>query len=78
MEVDGGQHATTEVARDAARTTLLEKQGLHVLRFWNNEILDNLEGCVHRIVEVATSLRQDCEAQASQSSLSPETGNGSG
>jgi thiamine-monophosphate kinase len=41
IEVDGGQH---EEAGDAARTALIEKEGYCVLRFWNNEVLENPEG----------------------------------
>ena len=43
VEIDGGQHAETQ--RDARRTRYLNEQGYSVLRFWNNEILENLEGC---------------------------------
>jgi len=50
VEVDGGQH-TEE--RDAARTAALEASGLLVLRFWNNDVLGNFEGCLTRILEVA-------------------------
>lgn len=42
IEVDGGQHADS--ARDDARTQWLENEGYRVLRFWNNEVLQNLEG----------------------------------
>ena len=43
IELDGGQHAfSTEY--DARRTAFLQAQGYKVLRFWNNEVLDNLEG----------------------------------
>jgi very-short-patch-repair endonuclease len=41
VEVDGGQH-TPE--RDAQRTRFLEGEGYKVLRFWNNEVLENLDG----------------------------------
>jgi len=41
VECDGGQH-TEEVDRE--RTKFLEKKGYKVLRFWNNEILENMEG----------------------------------
>lgn len=41
IEVDGGQH-TPE--RDAHRTTYLESQGFRVIRFWNNDVLQNLDG----------------------------------
>ena len=42
IEVDGGQH-TSQVAYDEQRTTWLEVQGFRVLRFWNNEVLQNIE-----------------------------------
>jgi very-short-patch-repair endonuclease len=42
IEVDGGQHGERE-AEDAARTAWLNSQGYRVLRFWNNEILDNID-----------------------------------
>jgi very-short-patch-repair endonuclease len=43
IEIDGGQHAE-QVARDARRTKFLESQGYRVLRFWNNEVLANIDG----------------------------------
>ncbi|MBA4354663.1 MAG: hypothetical protein C0409_08215 [Novosphingobium sp.] len=43
IELDGGQHAlATEY--DMRRTRFLESQGYRVLRFWNNEVMDNVEG----------------------------------
>ena len=41
IEVDGGQH-TPE--RDARRTAYLESQGFRILRFWNHDVLQNLDG----------------------------------
>nr|NUR36662.1 endonuclease domain-containing protein [Sphingomonas sp.] len=41
IEVDGGQH-TPE--RDARRTAYLEGQGFQLIRFWNNDVLQNLDG----------------------------------
>jgi very-short-patch-repair endonuclease len=41
VELDGGQH---DEARDARRTTFLEAKGFRVLRFWNHDVLENLEG----------------------------------
>jgi very-short-patch-repair endonuclease len=43
VEVDGGQHADRE-AVDLERTHWLESQGFRVLRFWNNDVLANIEG----------------------------------
>ena len=43
VEVDGGQHADRQ-DHDTARTAWLERQGFRVLRFWNSEVLANVEG----------------------------------
>ncbi|MEG3153825.1 endonuclease domain-containing protein [Sphingomonas sp. RB1R13] len=45
IELDGGQHAEAG-EYDAARTRFIEAQGYRVLRFWNNDVLENLEGVV--------------------------------
>ncbi len=34
------------VAADAHRTSFLEQQGYRVIRFWNNEVSENLDGVV--------------------------------
>ena len=44
VEADGGQHC--ESAHDAERTKFMNSEGFDVLRFWNNEITDNLEGVI--------------------------------
>ncbi len=43
IEVDGGQHDTNRAA-DEKRTAWLAMRGYRVLRFWNNEVLTNLDG----------------------------------
>jgi very-short-patch-repair endonuclease len=43
VEIDGGQHAECLVA-DAARTRTFESMGYLVLRFWNNDVLSNIDG----------------------------------
>ncbi|WP_346015344.1 DUF559 domain-containing protein [Sphingomonas sp. GM_Shp_1] len=48
VEVDGGQH-DAQAAYDEARTRYLEAQGWRVIRFWNNDVLRNLEGVVATI-----------------------------
>lgn len=42
VEADGSQHA--ESAYDTARDAWLKAQGFRILRFWNNDILNNPEG----------------------------------
>ncbi len=43
VELDGGQHAE-QAAHDEARTKVLQSRGYRVLRFWNNEVFDNIDG----------------------------------
>jgi very-short-patch-repair endonuclease len=49
IEVDGGQHAEGEKDKDIRRDEWLRSQGLKVLRFWDNEVLQNLEGVLETI-----------------------------
>jgi len=50
VEVDGSQHAAgPAVQRDASRTEWLEREGYRVIRFWNNEITQNMNGVLDRI-----------------------------
>ncbi len=50
IELDGGQH-DFDVHRnhDEARTAYLEKQGIKVIRFWNNEVMENTLGVLEAI-----------------------------
>jgi very-short-patch-repair endonuclease len=52
IEVDGGQHA--ESTADAIRDRHLITEGYRVLRFWNNDVLGNLEGV---LTTIQTELR---------------------
>jgi len=47
VEVDGGQHA--ESIPDRLRDAYLQKEDYRVRRFWNNDVLSNIDG-------VATSI----------------------
>lgn len=49
VEVDGGQHVRSE--QDSARGQWLREQGFEILRFWNNDVLENREGVLQKIVE---------------------------
>jgi very-short-patch-repair endonuclease len=52
IEVDGGQHGMADGIRsDKARDTFLQSQGFHVLRFWNSEVDQNLDGVMESILE---------------------------
>jgi very-short-patch-repair endonuclease len=54
VELDGGQHALRSEA-DAARTKTLEARGYLVLRFWNNDVLQNTDGVLQNIIDTASS-----------------------
>jgi very-short-patch-repair endonuclease len=47
IEVDGGQHNGS--AADVVRDRRLTDEGFRVLRFWNNDVLGNLEGVLTAI-----------------------------
>ena len=51
VEVDGGQHS--ESARDLERDGYFESQGFRSLRFWNDEVLTNLDGVCLAIIREA-------------------------
>ena len=47
IEVDGGQHSNSE--EDRRRDAWLQSEGYAVLRFWNNEVLGNMDGVMEMI-----------------------------
>jgi len=52
VEIDGSQHSKSpNQITDAERTSWLESQGFCVLRFWNNDVLNNLDGVTISILE---------------------------
>ena len=51
VEVDGGQHDANAEA-DRSRTRYLEAQGFRVIRFWNNQVLQQIEAVVGEIERV--------------------------
>ena len=48
IELDGGQHAE-QVTYDQTRDAWLRSQGYTVLRFWNNDVMQQLEGVLEQI-----------------------------
>ena len=55
IEVDGGQHGW-QTDEDAVRTRYLESQGYQVIRFWNSDVLEGLEGVAAEIATVIATL----------------------
>jgi very-short-patch-repair endonuclease len=67
IEIDGGQHNGS--ASDITRDDWLRAQGFEVLRFWNNDVLANIDGVAQRIAEMTSPLTPP-------SHLSPVKGEG--
>ena len=54
IEVDGGQHME-QAEHDAKRTAMLEGAGFRVFRFWNNQVLNELDAVLEAIrVDIET------------------------
>ncbi len=49
IELDGGQHAE-QIESDGKRTEMLSAMGYLVVRFWNNDVLANIDGVLEMIV----------------------------
>ena len=72
IEADGSQHADNK--QDLRRDTFLRGQQFRLLRFWNNEIIENLDGVAQVI---AAALLTPHPAQPAAESPSPSRGEGS-
>jgi len=53
VEADGGQH-DQQRDYDARRSQALEQEGFRVIRFWNNDVIDNLDGVLAAISRALT------------------------
>ena len=51
VEVDGGQH-DEQWRYDAQRTACLRANGYEVIRFWNNDVMYNLDGVMEKLSDV--------------------------
>lgn len=58
VELDGGQHLD-QIKYDQKRSEYLESKGYHVLRFWNNDVLNDMEGVLLSIMDALESKEKD-------------------
>ena len=68
VELDGGQHERDK-ERDAERTDALEAMGYLVLRFWNNDVMRNIDGVLQTILSTLNQHRPGFDGDAA---LPPE------
>jgi len=54
VKVDGGQHSE-QVVYDSERNEWSERQGFRILRFWNNQVLKEIDAVKERIMEALSS-----------------------
>ncbi len=82
IELDGGQHAEgVSVGHDHKRSSDMAALGFQTLRFWNNDVLNQLEAVLEQILQTADTLTpalsrkrergQDESAACIQSPLPP-------
>ena len=58
IEIDGGQHSNdSNKVDDEKRTAVFAKDGFIVLRFWDNELLDNIENVLETIRQQIIAIR---------------------
>ena len=75
IELDGSQHADN-VNYDEKRTAELSKQGIEVLRFWNNDVLVNTEAVLEAIFQRVLKLDPKLLSSPSPLAPLPQTGEG--
>ena len=65
IELDGEQHGLDAAqAHDTARTAFMEREGWMVLRFWNPEVYNNMDGVLETIFDAAKNSVRFLEARA--------------
>jgi len=63
---------------DAERTAFFESKGYRILRFWDDDVLTNIDGVLERIAEFLRSFTPtlSLEGRGSRKTLAPEGGEG--
>lgn len=65
VEVDGSQHGEDDnAAKDSIRTARLQRDGWTVLRFWNDDVIRDIDAVCDHIVIVAGLMAEDALRQA--------------
>ena len=62
VEVDGDQHGhPAAMEKDKKRTLFLESKNICVIRFWNGDVFENLEGVLDMILDQAMNLKREAD-----------------
>jgi len=71
IELDGGQHAVNQ-DYDNIRTEWLGTQGFKVIRFWNHDVMNNIEGVKEVIALNLTTPHPDLPPQGGKEKEGPD------
>lgn len=52
IEIDGAQHAMARAEHDALRTLRLKEDGWKIVRFWNADVLSDIDGACSHILKL--------------------------
>lgn len=78
IELDGGQHNDPEhQTHDIKRTSFLQERGIKVIRFWNNDVLSNINGVLEDIKKYFPEQASNSSQVTSPSPLPSPEGRGS-
>ena len=70
IEVDGGMHSSeAELRKDAVRERYLRDQGFRVLRFWNADVRENMQGVMDTVVAALGTPTPDSSPQGGGETL---------
>lgn len=72
VEVDGSQHADSEnLQRDEARSAYLKASGWTILRFWNDDIIRDIDNvCQHIVIEAGLAGAEMSAGEPARESVS--------
>ena len=69
VEIDGATHRSAEeMAHDKRREAYLRRHGFRVLRFWNTNVYENLDGVLHAI---SIAMEEELKRRKRQTLASP-------
>ena len=60
IEIDGGQHAEDEnMKKDELRTACLNQRGIRVIRYWSNNVLENIDEVLDDIFAIISEMEKE-------------------
>ena len=54
IEIDGGHHMS-QMQYDKKREKAIKEHGFRIIRFWNTDVLENMDGVLTRIAQITAT-----------------------